>query len=426
MTGSHVGSRFVIASCAMYLTLAVVPAVAQQSADDDNLSGSKDVSEVGKIGRLHDNLRRSRERHSLYETMSGLYGDYSAFKARMDKEYGLSWSMDVSWLQQWGESDGGSPSGQLLASPGGEWVLFKNDSIGEGSLQLLYLAARYPTTQDASDVQKSLGMITPINDFPSYSNSFAQLTYTQALPGNKVLLTAGQYPFWNFDSNQYFGNQQQGFNGYAFAQNGASTYPVAGWGMYAQVNATSTIQFAAGMQNAANVSGSTLSVNDFGDGGYAWFGYAQWTPKFDGLGAAQYSAMYYQVPTVPAQKRTSGWSLNAVQNLDARWAVFARVNRAYDFVTPIRNTVAVGGAMNNPLGRSPTDQVALAFGVSEPAEPPTLPSTARNEKIIEAYWNWTIAKGLLLTPSVQYVLDPSLDRQRDDAWVASLRATLML
>lgn len=407
------------------LALCTAPALSQDTEAENPALGKSDVSEVGKIGRVHDNLRRAQARHSLYEAAENLYGDYSRLKARTEKNIGLSWSMDVSYLQQWGEPDGGSPAGQVLATPSLNWELFNSRTFGEGSVQVAYTAVRYPTSQTAGDVTDNLGLITPINDFPDYQNTFAQLTYTQAFPGNRFLMTVGQYPFYNFDGNQYLANQQQNFNSYVFTQNGSSTYPIAGLGAYAQVNATNTIQFAAGFQNAANITGETLSTQGFGDGGFAWFGYAQWTPKFRGLGASQYSLTYYQVPTVPLQPHTSGWSLNAVQNLDATWAVFARANRAYDYVTPIQGSYALGGAMNNPLGRSATDQIGLAFGYSDAASPPTNPAGARSEKIVEAYWNWTFFGGLLLTPDVQYILDPALAPNRDSVWALSLRATLM-
>jgi porin len=284
---------------------------------------------------------------------------------------------------------------------------------------------RYPWRQTAGDLTGNLGLITPINDFPGNQNTFAQLTYTQAFPGNKVLVSVGQYPFYNFDGNQYLADQQQNFNNYVLAQNGSSTYPIAGLGAYVQINATSTIQFAAGFQNAADIAGQNLSTKGFGDGGFAWFGYAQWAPKFRGLGPAQYSVTYYQVPTVPLQPTTSGWSVNAVQNLNDTWAVFGRANGAWAYVTPIRNSYALGAAMNNPLGRSPTDQIGLAFGYSEAAPAPTTPAGARNEKVVEAYWNWTFFRGLLLTPDVQYILDPALAPNRDSVWVLGLRATLM-
>jgi hypothetical protein len=268
-------------------------------------------------------------------------------------------------------------------------------------------------------------LITPINDYPGYQNIFSQLTYTHSFPGNQLLVSIGQFPFANFDGNAYLDNQQHNFSNYVFAQNGAETYPNAGLGAFAQVNATSTLQFAAGFQNAANVSGGTLSGKGFGQGDFAWFGYAQWTPTFQSRGSAQYSITYYQVPTVPLQSRTAGWSGNAVQNLDATWAMFARVNRAYDYVTPIRSSYALGAAINDPLDRSPTDQIALAFGYSNAASPPSNPPGARNEKLAEIYWNWTFAKGLLLAPDVQYIRDPALNPVRDNAWVLSLRATLM-
>ena len=64
-------------------------------------------------------------------------------------------------------------------------------------------------------------------------------------------MTIGQYPFFNFDGNAYLNNQQQNFINYVFAQNGSETNPNAGLGAFAQLNATSTLQFAVGFQNAA-------------------------------------------------------------------------------------------------------------------------------------------------------------------------------
>ncbi|MBV5272379.1 MAG: carbohydrate porin [Lamprocystis purpurea] len=412
-------------AAAIALALCSVSARAQDATGQAPALGTTDVSAVGKIGRVHDHLRRATLWQTLSADLNGLYGDYSRFKTRTKAQTGLSWSMAASYLQQWGEPNGGWPAGQVLATPGINWELFNSKTFGEGSIQVAYTIVRYPWRQTAGDVTGNLGLITPINDFPGTQNTFAQLTYTQAFPGNKVLVSVGQYPFYNFDGNQYLADQQQNFNNYLFAQNGTSTYPIAGLGAYAQINATSTIQFAAGFQNAADIMGENLSTKGFGDGGFAWFGYAQWAPKFRGLGPAQYSVTYYDVPTVPLQPTTSGWSLNAVQNLNDTWALFGRANGAWAYVTPIRNSYALGGAMNNPLGRSPTDQIGLAFGYSEAAPAPTTPVGARNEKVIEAYWSWTFFRGLLLTPDVQYISDPALAPNRDSVWVLALRATLM-
>ena len=114
-----------------------------------------------------------------------------------------------------------------------------------------------------------------------------------------------------------------------------------------------------------------------------------------------------------------------MQNLSDTWAVFARANGANGFVTPIKSSYALGLAMNNPMRRAPTDQIALAVGLSDAAGPPANPPTARNEKVIEAYWTWTYFGGLLLTPSVQLIVDPALSPTKRNVSVFSLRATFM-
>ncbi|WP_200386677.1 carbohydrate porin [Thiocapsa imhoffii] len=412
---------------AVVLTGLANPALAQGGAAESPLLGMSEVVEVGRIGRVHDRIRRANLWSEWNQELTGLYGDYSRFKRSVTKATGLSWSLTTSYLQQWGEPDGGWTSGQILLTPGFDWTLFDSTRFGSGSLQASYTLVDYPWRQTAANIAENLGIITEMNDFPgSGDDAFDQLTYTQALPGNKLLLSIGQYPFYNFDGNQYLADQQQNFNSYVLAQNGSSTYPTAGLGAYAQVNLTSTLQLVGGFQNATNLSGANLSTRGLAGHNLAWIGYLQWTPRFRGLGSAQYAFNYYDVPTVPTQPRGTGWSFSGVQNLDDRWAVFGRANGAWGFTTPIRASYALGGAMNNPLGRSKTDQIGLAFGYSDAAGPPVNPAGARNEKLVELYWNWTLFGGLLLTPDVQYIQDPALNPERDHVWAFSLRTTLLL
>ena len=238
-----------------------------QSALTDGVLGTQDVTGVGKIGRLHDNIRRAQQRESLYREISDLYADYTKWKARVQNETNVAFSMDVSVLQQWGFADGGSPALQLWAAPSLDWTAFKSKEWGTGSIQVAYNATtRYPTAQNAADIQSNLGLITPINDNSTRFMNFAQLTYTQATPDNKWLFTAGQYPLSNFDGNAYLGNQQQNFNNYLFAQNATQTYLDAGLGAYVQFNATSTFHLAAGFQGANNVLGQTISGKQFQQG----------------------------------------------------------------------------------------------------------------------------------------------------------------
>ena len=411
---------------AVAFTACATTAWCQSAPADDPILGTQDVTGIGKIGRLHDNIRRAQRRESAYQELADVYTDYTKWKARVQNETNVAFSVDVSMLEQWGFADGGSPALQIWAAPSVDWTLFKSKQWGTGSIQLGYNATtRYPTAQNAADIQSNLGLITPINDNSTRFMNFAQLTYTQATPDNKWLFTGGQYPLSNFDGNAYLGNQQQNFTNYLFAQNATQTYLDTGLGAYVQFNATSTFQLAAGFQGANNVPGHTISGNNFSSDCCAWFGYAQWTPHFHGLGPAQYSFSYFDTPSIPAQPATRGWSVNAVQHLSDTYAVFARANGASGFVTPIKNAYALGVAMNNPMQRASTDQIALAVGLSDAAGPPTNPPGARSEKVIEAYWTWTVLGGLLLTPSVQLIFDPALNPAKASVSVLSLRATFL-
>ncbi len=384
------------------------------------------IAEVHRIGRVHEAMERSLLREPAGPWLHDDYARYLAWKANVLKETGFRYAMDVSLLQQWGLSGGGSPSLQVMLTPSFNWEVFSHSTWGSGSLQFAYNAApNYPTRQDAAEIQSRLGMLTAINDMASRLLQFPQLTYTQTSPGNAVSVGLGQYPFYNFDGNQYLANQQLNFNSYIFAQNGASTYPLAGLGAFLQWNVTGTVQVAAGFQGANNLAGQTLSADQWGNDGLAWFGYAQWTPKVAGLGTSQYSVSWFSTPGVPAQADSRVWSLNAVQNVGPDWAVFARANRAIGFASSIRGSWALGAARNNPLGRNRGDQVAIAVGMSAAAPPPANPAGARNEGIVETYWNWALLGGLVLSPSAQLVLDPAFDRSRDHAWVLGLRATML-
>ena len=406
--------------------VAQVPPDGAADADAAIVADADDLADVGKVGKLHDELRRAQQRESLYRRISGVYTDYAKWKARVEAEHDLTFAVESSLLQQWGVPNGGSPALQVYVTPSFDWTLFRSATWGTGSLQFEYDATpHYPTRQDAADVQNKLGLVTPINDVARRSFTFAQLTYTHAGPGNTWLVTAGQYPLWNFDGNAFLGNQQQNFNNYILSQNGSSTYRSAGWGAYAQYNASASLQLAGGVQATNNLSGETLTTRGAADYCCTWFGYAQWTPTFGGVGAAQYSLSYFDTPGVPAQPASRNWSVNAVQHLPGRWAMFGRANGAQGYTSAIRASYALGVARDDPLARAPPDQIALAVGYSDTAPPPAHPANARDEKVVEAYWTWTFFGGVLVTPSVQVIVDPALDPARRAATVLSLRATLL-
>jgi hypothetical protein len=329
-------------------------------------------------------------------------------------------------MYQWGAPHAGAPAGQMLLVPSINWNLFQNTPAGSGSVQFCYQLPTYSTKQTGVTSQNALGLITPVNDYPANNpNSFGQLTFTYALPHNRMSVVLGQYPLGNFDSNQYAGTQWINFMSYPLAQNATTTYGNASLGSYAQINPTKELSFAAGFQDANNLTGQRIQANTFGAGPWSWFGYLQWSPKFRGLGSGQFTVLYYDWPAVQGQPWTRGWSFNGAQNLNNTWGLFVRANYANGYTTRISTSVAGGVVMNNPLGRTKLDQIGLGVAWDQAARPPINPQSARNEWVVEAYWAWTFFRGLFqFTPGLQFYIDPALNQDRHTALVGTLRGTI--
>jgi hypothetical protein len=155
------------------------------------------------------------------------------------------------------------------------------------------------THANTGSQQANMGLLAAPNDWFANGYEYAQITYTQTFPSNWLAVSVGQYPFAQYDGNQYAGNAQSNFIGCALAQNGTQTYANAGTGAYVQITPNRVLQFAGGLQSATDITGDALTTDGFGDGKIAYFLNAQWTPAY--LAGGTYSIPYYNQPSVPQQ-----------------------------------------------------------------------------------------------------------------------------
>ena len=308
------------------------------------------------------------------------------------------------------------------------WNLFKNDALGAGQVNVNYTLVRYWGTQ-SSYLQDRINTATAFNDYAANQEFFSQFSYTHTLPGdlNWLSFTAGQFPLYNFDGTTYLDNQQTALMNFALSQNATSAYPSASFGAYAQVQ-TNTFTLAAGYQDATNITGQTIELDTAFDGKYTGFGYAAWTPHF-GIGAGQYSLLYYYQPAVEKQpQHVNGWSFNMQQNLGKKWAVFGRANGSSGGVTGVKNSYALGGALLNPLNRNSQDAILLGVvynrlsnaGLGNPSYMRT------SETALEMAWVWGLGKLVTLTPDLQIYPRAGLEKKNQFTTVVGLRTTVQL
>ena len=353
---------------------------------------------------------------------TALADDYAALKNYLQKKYGLSYNLNYSLLAQHGAPNGKYNPVQSYLAPSVAWTTFDN-RYGTGILNASYTSVFYGR-HNANDVENRLGTVTPINDADDDEQEFSSLYYTYQLPQryNWMTLGLGQYSIYNFDGTDYNNNPQGNFINYALAQNGSATYADAGLGAYVQATPGRWL-FVAGAQDATNISAVSVRFNHLHDGHYTTFAQIGYNPSLKNWGDGQYSVLVYNQPYVAEQPQsTTGWSINAQQNLGKKLAVFGRINGVNGNVSAIKNSYTAGMVYNNPLDRNSLDQIGLAYAyndLSETAVGETLSESA--EHVIEAFWTWGISKWAALTPDIQFYIHPALNTSSDYATVAALR-----
>lgn len=341
---------------------------------------------------------------------------------------GLDVGIDISYTAQRVTPNGKQTAIQGVYYPYLTWNLFKNDTFGQGQLNINYTLIRYWGTQ-ANVLQNRANQVVAFNDYPNNQEFFSQFSYTHTFGGdwNWLSVTAGQFPLYNFDGTTYLDNQQTALFNDAMSQNASVAYPTASFGAYAQAQ-NEHFTLAAGYQDATNITGQNIKLDTAFDGKYTAFGSLAWTPKFS-IGQGQYSVLYYYQPSVNEQiGHANGWSFNMQQNMGDHWAIFGRANGSTHNVTPIKQSYVLGAGFLNPLKRNAQDAILLGVAYNRLSEgglgyPPYVRA---QEMAVELQWIWGIGNLITLTPDIQFYPQAGYNNQHRMETVIGLRTTIML
>jgi len=409
------------AGLALTTVLLILPVHAQTPIEKDShqsLQNSVNKAKSAKERVVSNRIRRNRSFSDFGQT-------YTDFKNNLNKNYGLDYSVDISYMGQRAAPNGKKNSMQTYIYPSITWKTFDNE-YGTGTLNAAYTMIRYGG-KNGDWLGSRIGVQTDINDYTAAQNSFDELYYSYQLGGDWDWLTVGlgQFPLYNFDGSAYDANQQVNFINYALSQNASSSYSTAGVGMYVQAAPNEDWTFVLGGQDATDIDATSVQLNNFGDKHFTSFASVSYTPTVNGLGAGQYSVMVYNVPAVKLQpETTNGWSLNISQDLGEKFSVFGRINGISGHTETINQSYVLGAVYNNPLDRNPLDQIGLAFAYNKIDEDAVGSNLSHDsEKIIEGYWAWGISKWMTLTPDIQFYIDPASNPKSDYATVFTLRST---
>ena len=375
----------------------------------------------------HEQRIQNRRSAASKNTENALEKTWQEVK-HLTNTIGLDVGVDISYLAQRATPNGKQTAIQGVYYPYLTWNLFKNGTFGAGQLNINYTFVRYWGTQ-AVYLQNRINTATAFNDYANNQEFFSQFSYTHTLPGdlNWLSLTVGQFPLYNFDGTTYVDNQQTALMNFALSQNATSAYPSTSLGGYLQAQ-TKDFTLAAGYQDATNVTGKHIELDDAFSGKYTGFASFSWTPQFK-IGSGQYSALYYYQPAVEKQpENVNGWSLNMQQNFGEKWALFGRANGSTGGATGIKNSYALGGALLNPLKRNSQDAILLGIAYNRLSkEGQGYPKYMRtSETAVELAWVWEIGKLLTITPDLQLYPRAGLNEHKQFVTVVGLRTTIQL
>lgn len=388
---------------------------------------AQEVSSVQHLKKAKGSKQRiaaNQERRNF--EFSNLGDEYTDFKNMLNKNYGIDYSVDISYMPQWGAPSGKHNANQTIIYPSITWTMFNNE-YGTASLNAAYNIVRYGNAS-AQSINNRLGAVTGINDYTSRTTSFDELYLSYTAGGKMDWLTValGQFPLYNFDGTAYNSNQQVNFINEALSQNASSTYSTAGLGTYVQINPNQEWSLTLGAQDATDINGTSIRTNGLHEEHYTTFGALSYSPTINGLGQAQYSILLYNQPGVKEQtETTNGWSLNASQDIGDKLSLFARINGSSGNVAEINQSWVFGGVYNNPLDRNPLDQIGLAYAynkINENAVGSKLDHSA--EQVVETYWAWGVSKWMTITPGYQLLINPAQNAKSDLASVFSMRMTV--
>ncbi len=174
---------------------------------------------------------------------------------------------------------------------------------------------------------------------------------------------------------------------------------------------TREIPFAAGFQDAGDLSGSYIQFPTVGQGQYAWFGYAAWSPTIKDWGQGNYALLYYNQPGVSPQPLRQQRAVLQRLPADRRQGgpIPARQHGLATSSFAIQSSIAGGAVLNDPVQHSRHDQIGLAMAWNATNTSLFTGAFVRpSEIMLEAYWSWSVFRGFVVTPDVQLYLQPAL------------------
>ena len=354
------------------------------------------------------------------------------WKKKMQQEYGLSLGVDYSAVYLKSSETGAS--GDDNASAGmlrfyGSWDLIGRGSKDTGAL-IWKVENRHKYTDTAPQGfgfdQGVVGLISP--PFSDQGARWTNLYWRQRFNDGKATVVGGFLDATDYVDVFALGSPWTGFLNLAFSI-GTSTIYVpndAAFGLAGAAMLTDNMYVIAGLSDAyadpTDIVDNAKSF--FEDNEYFSSVELGWTKSQDRIYFDNTHLTLWHVDENTSIGAPDGWGLafQYVTYINNNMMPFVRAGYADDGGTLMQKSISLGLGYQHIAGG---DLLGVGFNWGEPNEK-TFTTGLPGQKTLEIFYRFALAEQFVLTPDIQYIVDPALDPTRDSLWVLGLRARLAL
>jgi porin len=393
----------------------VVPTAAQEPGGT-----SKKRPAFGGPNAVENQLREDAEidRPTIFES-------WFEWKDGLKGKHGLSFSIDYSAVGLGADSSPGEDrSAGGMVRFYGAWELVKRDEPNNGSF-VWKVEHRHAYTDVApSGFGFNLGYVGLVE--PPFSDQGLRWTnfyWRQRFNQGKVTMLAGFLDATDYVDVYALASPWTGFLNFAFST-GSQTIPIpndAALGVAAGAMLTDSLFLIGGLVD------SNSDPTEFWQGFDSFFNDHEfiktleigWTTAQDRIYLDNFHLTLWHADEREEAATPSGWGVNVswTKYLGGKWLPFVRAGWADEGGSLMQKSVSVGvGYQKNP-GKN---LLGLGLNWGEPNEDTWGPGLL-DQYTAELFYRWQISKTIAVTPALDHLKNPALNREADSLWVFGLR-----
>jgi porin len=361
---------------------------------------------------------------------------YFAWKDRLSEDYRLSFGSDYSsvGLTSNDNLEGSSDEvfGGLLRFFG-SWNLFESTNGTRGSLVWRLGQHRsYSNTSPSEfgiDSLGYVGVMDPLHD--DLGGKLNNLYWTQSW-SNGAMLMFGYHDIADFADTYALTDPLKQFTNLAFLT-GAGTMPVPSSGSLGAVGAfwlSDFIYLQGGLTDTNGDPTDPLEGFDtfFDDNEYFTHVELGWSTDRSRIYLDNIHLTLWTVDERDSLQTDDGWgaAFSFSYFIQDRYLPFLKAAYADDGTSLLGKSVSAGiGYQPSHSGADIGDLIGVGFNWGDPNSSTVGPGL-KDQYTFEVFYRWQALRILALTFDVQYLKDPALNPDEDEAWVFGLRARLAM